>query len=125
MQVSGCVIGKVFCRSQTWTRILGRRFSERWISERNFFHTAIQATDIPATGGHRRGRNVSRGNRDSRPGPIDPWKLAHEIRRCSAYSPLRAAYCITLRSGKHKGKRIDFKVVVKDGKVGIKPVVKK
>lgn len=26
---------------------------------------------------------------------------------------------------KHKGKRIDFKVVVKDGKVGIKPVVKK
>jgi hypothetical protein len=26
---------------------------------------------------------------------------------------------------KHKGKRIDFKVIVKDGKVGIKPVVKK
>jgi hypothetical protein len=26
---------------------------------------------------------------------------------------------------KHKGKRIDFQVVVKDGKVGIKPVVKK
>ena len=26
---------------------------------------------------------------------------------------------------KHKGKRVDFKVVVKDGKVGIKPVVKK
>jgi len=26
---------------------------------------------------------------------------------------------------KHKGKRIDFKVVVKDGRVGIKPVVKK
>ncbi len=26
---------------------------------------------------------------------------------------------------KHKGKRIDFKVVVKDGKVGLKPVVKK
>ncbi|MGB5192580.1 MAG: MXAN_5187 C-terminal domain-containing protein, partial [Polyangiales bacterium] len=26
---------------------------------------------------------------------------------------------------KHKGKRIDFTVVVKDGKVGIKPVVKK
>ena len=26
---------------------------------------------------------------------------------------------------KHRGKRIDFKVVVKDGKVGIKPVVKK
>jgi len=26
---------------------------------------------------------------------------------------------------KHKGKRIDFKVVIKDGKVGIKPVVKK
>ncbi|MEM7434907.1 MAG: MXAN_5187 C-terminal domain-containing protein [Myxococcota bacterium] len=26
---------------------------------------------------------------------------------------------------KHKGKRIDFKVVVKEGKVGIKPVVKK
>ena len=26
---------------------------------------------------------------------------------------------------KHKGKRIDFKIVVKDGKVGIKPVVKK
>lgn len=26
---------------------------------------------------------------------------------------------------KHKGKRIDFEVVVKDGKVGIKPVVKK
>jgi hypothetical protein len=26
---------------------------------------------------------------------------------------------------KHKGKRIDFKVTVKDGKVGIKPVVKK
>jgi hypothetical protein len=26
---------------------------------------------------------------------------------------------------KHKGKRIDFKVVVQDGKVGIKPVVKK
>lgn len=26
---------------------------------------------------------------------------------------------------KHKGKRIDFEVVVKDGKVGLKPVVKK
>ena len=26
---------------------------------------------------------------------------------------------------KHKGKRVDFKIVVKDGKVGIKPVVKK
>jgi hypothetical protein len=26
---------------------------------------------------------------------------------------------------KHKGKRVDFKVIVKDGKVGIKPVVKK
>jgi hypothetical protein len=26
---------------------------------------------------------------------------------------------------KHRGKRVDFKVVVKDGKVGIKPVVKK
>jgi hypothetical protein len=26
---------------------------------------------------------------------------------------------------KHKGKRVDFKVVLKDGKVGIKPVVKK
>jgi len=26
---------------------------------------------------------------------------------------------------KHKGKRVDFKVVIKDGKVGIKPVVKK
>jgi hypothetical protein len=26
---------------------------------------------------------------------------------------------------KYKGKRVDFKVVVKDGKVGIKPVVKK
>ncbi len=29
VQVSGCVIGKVFCRSQTWTRISGRRFSGR------------------------------------------------------------------------------------------------
>ena len=26
---------------------------------------------------------------------------------------------------KHKGKKIDFQVVVKDGKVGLKPVVKK
>jgi hypothetical protein len=26
---------------------------------------------------------------------------------------------------KHKGKHVDFKVVVQDGKVGIKPVVKK
>jgi hypothetical protein len=26
---------------------------------------------------------------------------------------------------KHRGKQIDFQVVVKDGKVGIKPVVKK
>jgi hypothetical protein len=26
---------------------------------------------------------------------------------------------------KHKGKGVDFTVVVKDGKVGIKPVVKK
>ena len=26
---------------------------------------------------------------------------------------------------KHKGSRIDFKVVLKDGKVGLKPIVKK
>ncbi|MBT8454355.1 MAG: hypothetical protein KJO40_20500 [Deltaproteobacteria bacterium] len=56
---------------------------------------------------------AKRGNNE-RTDKIDYERVAKSLKKM-----------IPVLDRKHKGKRIDFKVVVKDGKVGIKPVVKK
>jgi len=57
--------------------------------------------------------DAKRGNNE-RTDQIDYERVAKSLKKM-----------VPILDRKHKGKRIDFKVVVKDGKVGIKPVVKK